>query len=133
MVCADGGARWPRPDQIERIVGDGDSVPTELAPRLEVDADPNLNDLQKVLKRIDLYYEATCIIGLGFLGKRWDHSLTNLNELPKHPTLRLVHEQQILSGHVNDCQMPTVQPVLTAAFILLRLVILSSAKDLCTR
>ena len=105
VVCADGGARWPRADQIERIIGDGDSVPTELTPRLEAYADPDLNDLQKVLKRIDLYYEVTYIIGLGFLGKRWDHSLTNLNELPKHPTLRLVHEQQILSGHVNDCQI----------------------------
>ena len=27
VVSADGGARWPRPDQIERIIGDGDSVP----------------------------------------------------------------------------------------------------------
>ena len=105
VVCADGGARWPKPDQIERIVGDGDSVPAELFPKLEVDADPNLNDLQKVLSRINSDHTADCIIGIGFLGQRWDHSLTNLNELPKHPNLRLVHEQQILSGHVNDCQI----------------------------
>ena len=105
VVCADGGARWPKPDQIERIVGDGDSVPAELLPKLEVDADPNLNDLQKVLSRINSDHTADCIIGIGFLGQRWDHSLTNLNELPKHPNLRLVHEQQILSGHVNDCQI----------------------------
>ena len=51
VVSADGGARWPRPGQIERIIGDGDSVPAELFPKLEVDADPNLNDLQKVLSR----------------------------------------------------------------------------------
>ena len=105
VVSADGGARWPRPDQIERIIGDGDSVPAELFPKLEVDADPNLNDLQKVLNRVDSDHTVNCIVGLGFLGQRWDHSLTNLNELPTHPTLRLVHEQQILSGHVNDCQI----------------------------
>ena len=48
VVSADGGARWPRPGQIERIIGDGDSVPAELFPKLEVDADPNLNDLQSI-------------------------------------------------------------------------------------
>ena len=105
VVCADGGARWPKPDQIERIIGDGDSVPASLFSKLEVDTDPNLNDLQKVLSRINSDHTADCIIGLGVLGQRWDHSLTNLNELPKHPNLRLVHEQQILSGHVNDCQI----------------------------
>lgn len=105
VVCADGGARWPRPDQIERIIGDGDSVPAELSIKLEMNADPDLNDLQKVLSRVDSDCAATCMLGLGFLGQRWDHSLTNLNELPKHPNLRLVHEQQILSGHVDDCQI----------------------------
>ena len=103
VVCADGGARWPRPDQIERIIGDGDSIPASLSSKLEVDADPNLNDLQKVLSRTNSDHATECMIGIGFLGQRWDHSLTNLNELPKHPNLRLVHEQQILSGHVNDC------------------------------
>ena len=105
VVCADGGARWPRPDQIERIIGDGDSVPASLSSKLEVDTDPNLNDLQKVLSRTNSDHATECMIGIGFLGQRWDHSLTNLNELPKHPYLRLVHEQQILSGHVNDCQI----------------------------
>lgn len=105
VVCADGGARWPKPDQVERIIGDGDSVPANQFSKLEVDTDPNLNDLQKVLSRINSDHTADCIIGLGFLGQRWDHSLTNLNELPKHPNLRLVHEQQILSGHVNHCQI----------------------------
>ena len=103
VVCADGGARWPRPAQIERIIGDGDSVPLQLQSKLEQDTDENLNDLQKVLRRIHSDNPAHCMIGLGFLGQRWDHSLTNLNELPKQPNLRLVHEQQILSGHVNDC------------------------------
>ena len=103
VVCADGGARWPRPDQIERIIGDGDSVPASLSSKLEVDTDPNLNDLQKVLSRTNSDHATECMIGIGFLGQRWDHSLTNLNELPKHPNLRLVHEQQILSGHINDC------------------------------
>ena len=59
----------------------------------------------KSIEPINSDHTADCIIGIGFLGQRWDHSLTNLNELPKHPNLRLVHEQQILSGHVNDCQI----------------------------
>ena len=94
VACADGGARHLGRLSADTVVGDGDSWGVSPPANSILDCDQNTTDLEKLLARIT----APQMIGLGFLGGRWDHSLANLSTLLAHPALTLIDEHQKIQG-----------------------------------
>lgn len=99
IVCADGGTRHLSGRQPDRVIGDLDSIKSSERDRLPIQLwhDQNLNDFEKVLRSVS----APRLIGLGFLGQRWDHSLANLMiqaRLDRHVELWDAHNR-ILAVH----------------------------------
>lgn len=97
IVCADGGLRHLDGRTSTEVIGDGDSADVQS---MTLDQDQNTNDLEKCLRR----HAAPAIIGIGFLGGRWDHSLANLMLLTRWPALTLLHGAQQISAHHNRYQ-----------------------------
>ena len=94
VVAADGGANRLRAAGAapDAIIGDLDSLEDragwEAAPGTDVIhvADQDTTDLEKCLRLV----EAPLILGAGFLGGRFDHSLAAMHALMRHPERRLV-------------------------------------------
>lgn len=99
IVCADGGLQYVQQNKDVWVIGDGDSHTEELATHKNIlfIAEQNSNDLEKCLTRI----EAPSIIGIGFLGGRWDHSFANLSLLLNYPNLILTDANQSIIGCHN--------------------------------
>ncbi len=96
VVCADGGARHLGALTASAIIGDMDSYTGTDG---WTDTDQNSTDFEKCLARID----APGIIGVGFLGGRWDHSLAALSALAKAPCpVTLIDHENAIRLVVND-------------------------------
>lgn len=84
LVAADGGAGFALEQGLvpEAVVGDMDSLSPEARGALPPDrlhriSDQNSTDFDKALRSV----EAPLVLGVGFLGRRVDHQLANLNVL----------------------------------------------------
>lgn len=93
IVCADGGVRHLPPGRPIIVVGDMDSYQGPASTRLH-DPDQDSTDFDKCLACV----RAPELIGVGFLGGRWDHSLAALSSLARaRDPIRLVdHENSIV-------------------------------------
>ena len=85
LVAADSGADIARSCGIEpvAVIGDMDSISsTDAYPSSQVLVTPDQDktDFDKALAGLD----APLVLGLGFLGKRLDHTLAAINTLAKH-------------------------------------------------
>jgi len=88
IVAADGGANVARAlgKRPEWVVGDLDSVDRQILAdtdpsRVLFVAEQETTDFEKCLMRID----APFVLGLGFTGPRFDHTLAAWNALAKYP------------------------------------------------
>ncbi len=102
IVCADGGLQHAPVRENVWGIGDGDSHIGELTgnPNFLHVSEQHSNDLEKCLTRI----QAPKVIGIGFLGGRWDHSLANLSLLLNYPNLVLTDATQSVVGCHNTYQ-----------------------------
>lgn len=102
IVCADGGLQYVQQIENVWVIGDGDSHENGLTGQSNYLLVPeqNSNDLEKCLTRI----KAPKIIGIGFLGGRWDHSLANLSLLLNYPNVVLTDATQSIVGCHNTYQ-----------------------------
>ena len=81
VVCCDGASsHYP---QAQAIVGDGDSVPEQLRPRLHRVEEQEDNDLTKAT-RFCLSQGFKTIVYLGATGRREDHTLGNISLLVRY-------------------------------------------------
>lgn len=106
VVAADGGANWFRaggelfdaPSPLAAVVGDMDSVDDLEAWRgrpdcqVEAIAEQDTTDLEKCLYAV----EAPLYLGVGFLGRRFDHTLA-----ATHALLAFAHRRVILIGETD--------------------------------
>ena len=99
IVCADGGLQYVQQTENVWVIGDGDSHGNGLTGQSNYVLVPeqDSNDLEKCLTRI----QAPKIIGIGFLGGRWDHSLANLSLLLNYPNVVLTDATQSIVGCQN--------------------------------
>ncbi|MCT8329677.1 thiamine diphosphokinase [Albidovulum sediminis] len=88
IVAADGGANvaWAHGHSPEWVVGDLDSADrrklADMPPeRVLFVAEQETTDFEKCLRRLD----APFVLGLGFTGPRFDHSLSACNALARNP------------------------------------------------
>lgn len=84
LVAADGGAENSLRHNLvpEAVIGDLDSLGDDLRARLPADSihrvrEQETTDFDKVLRSV----RAPFLLGVGFLGRRLDHQLANLNVL----------------------------------------------------
>jgi thiamine pyrophosphokinase len=102
IVCADGGLQYVQQTEDVWVIGDGDSYVDHVAKQSNFVFVPeqDSNDLEKCLTRI----KAPKIIGIGFLGGRWDHSLANLSLLLNYQNVILTDATQSIVGCHNTYQ-----------------------------
>lgn len=101
LVAADGGARaaLSAGRMPEAVIGDMDSLPADVSAKLPRErlhriADQDTTDFDKALRSI----RAPLVLGVGFLGRRIDHQLANLNVLVrrKEPPCVLIGKRDIV-------------------------------------
>ena len=89
LVAADGGANMAVAEGLspDLVIGDFDSASAETLARIPADrqmrlAEQDTTDFDKCLSRI----VAPFVLGLGFLGPRFDHTLAVFSALVRHAT-----------------------------------------------
>lgn len=101
MVAADGGADVALAAGLSpmMVIGDFDSISDAArraipADRLHHVPEQDSTDFEKCLRAV----AAPLILGLGFMGARFDHALSAMNTLARHP-----HRRCILVGEEDIC------------------------------
>ncbi|ARE39359.1 Thiamin pyrophosphokinase [Rhodovulum sp. P5] len=101
LVAADGGAdiALAAGHMPDAVIGDFDSISAAARAAIPKDrqfpvAEQDSTDFEKCLRSV----EARLILGVGFLGDRFDHALAALNTLVRYP-----HKRTILIGDDDIC------------------------------
>jgi len=93
LVAADGGADTALSAGLMpvAVIGDFDSISAQARATIPAErqhhiAEQDSTDFEKCLRAV----EAPLILGLGFLGRRFDHALAALNTLARYPDQRCI-------------------------------------------